>query len=80
MFYFECSISNVPIFAYIYMHYSIVFRMILFLFVPFIHCVETLILFILDLTRQKGTTEELIREIEQKLKHTSQATGSSNTS
>ena len=49
--------------------------MFLFLFVPFIHCIETLILFILDLTRQKGTTEELIREIEQKLKHTSQATG-----
>ena len=49
------------------------FRMILFLFVPFIHVIQPFILYILDFTRQKGTTEELIREINEKLKHTSQA-------
>ena len=35
---------------------------------------KPLLLFILDFTRQKGTTEELIKEIDQKLKTISQET------
>merc|ERR1712131_13612 len=49
-----------------------IFRMFLFLLVPFIHILQPLLLFILDFTRQKGTTEELIKEIDQKLKTISQ--------